>query len=353
MRKELAEEREIADDLTETTVDNAEPKRTEEDFDRALDAALEASIQSDAKGDEAFPRTESSAAAKSTPAAVEASAKSDDGEVEPPAEFSAEGKDAWRRGDRKGIHAEYRRIHEARTRELSRLQTETHTLRQMSQTIAPYLEAAGLKGKDPTRAIMESVAVVNEIRKNPREALAKIAEARGIKVQFGDDGSGQNAPASPEISDLRNQVQALTSKLQADEVRRLAMQFDEVFGSMRSATNGAGEPMFPDLTPDDRGRALAMRIGSLVRSRDFVAAVRSRIPGASLRDLVVEAYRWHGGRVSESAGTRSLTDNEQIERARRAASSQPGRGLPGAKPSKRKFATLEQALDAALDELSD
>ena len=45
-----------------------------------------------------------------------------DPDPEPPSEFSASGRDAWAKKDIRGIQAEYKRIHDGRTQELTRAQ---------------------------------------------------------------------------------------------------------------------------------------------------------------------------------------------------------------------------------------
>ncbi len=73
-----------------------------------------------------------------------------------------------------------------------------------------------------------------------------------------------------------------------------------------------------------------------------------RIPGAGLRELVVEAYRFHGGRVDESQA-KSPQTQEHLTRARRAAASVPGRAGQSSRP-KKTYKDFDSALDAAFEE---
>src|SRR5690606_9927362 len=113
--------------------------------------------------------------------------------------------------------------------------------------------------------------------------------------------------------------------------------------------NKAGGTRFPDVKNDEEGTRLAANIGSLVRQPEFQAAVRARIPGASLREFVVEAYRWYGGRVDESEGAKSQVNH--LEKAKRAAASVPGRGASNGALPKKKFSDVGDAIEAALEAL--
>ena len=70
--------------------------------------------------------------------------------------------------------------------------------------------------------------------------------------------------------------------------------------------------------------------------------------------MIIEAYRWHGGRVVEQAGSNSSgTPQKHIEKAKKAAASKPGRAPVSAGPNPKKYRTLSGALDAALADLED
>lgn len=273
-------------------------------------------------------------------------------EIEPPNGFTAEEKAAWKQGNVKAIQKGFQRLALERERVVSQAQNEGGTYRKLAETVAPYIEAAGMKGKDPATAITEALAVVNAINKNPQQALAAIAQLKGVTLGAApQNGQQQNGPdLTQHLTPLQTQLNTVTEYIKTSQQRDVAASFSQVFDSMMNEKNKAGTTRFPDVKTDEEGTRLASNIGSLVRSPDFQAAVRSRIHGAGLRELVVEAYKWYGGRIDDSEATKSQVNH--LAKASRAASSVPGRGGSAGQLPKKKFVDTGDAIDAALDELT-
>lgn len=267
--------------------------------------------------------------------------------VEPPAEFSQAAKEAFKKGDLKTVQAEYTRIMKSRTQEMSRVQNEHQSVKQLAQVMMPYIETVAGQGKDPYRAITEAIGVIAEINKDPYKALKEIAEVKGIKITI--EGEPKENGHHPEITSLRDEVSQLKNKQATAELQQLGQMFGQVFETMQKETNKAGSQRFADLTDDEAGLARAGQIGSLIRSQDFQRAVQARIPGAGLRDYVEQAYRWFGFRVDDSEPSRSQASNH-IQKANRAAASVPGRGVANAVPNRKK-GDWDHAINAALEEL--
>ena len=71
-------------------------------------------------------------------------------EVEPPAEFSAKAKEAWKNKDYKTVNEEYLRLHNSRTialtraqQEKDRLEKEVRPVRDLSQKVKDYFAVRG------------------------------------------------------------------------------------------------------------------------------------------------------------------------------------------------------------------
>ena len=356
---ENTEEETVGVDISDATAEEKSIVR-EADLDSALDNALE--THKEEKPEPKVEAKEPEATEEEAPKVEkEAAPKQRDPNLECPAEFTAEGKQAWAKGDISKVQAEFKRLNHARTAEVTRLQTEHSRmskeysgLKDLAKLVNPYIEASGQSGKDPTKAIMEAVAVVTEINKDPVKALQAIARLKGIKASIGD-GTAPKAEQNEDVRALQSDVSTLRSKLEAQELKETAGYFRNVFESLQAEKNAAGAPKFPALSNDEAGIRLSGKIGSLVRNAEFRQAVQERIPGAGLREFVVEAYRWQGAQVDDStAPLKSPQSNqEHIAKARRAAASQPGRPSRFSPSQKGKAKDIGSALDMAFGELAD
>ena len=255
---------------------------------------------------------------------------------EPPAEFSAAGKAAWKSKDIGGIQKEFRRIHDGRTAEISRAQRaereareEGKTYRELAKIAAPYIEARGSQGVTPEKAIMEALALINEFKKgDPATVKAELLKI-GIDL---DKAPAQSATAmsNPEIKALQESVNELKKDKEDQVFQRTVQTFDTVFKNLSSQKTRTGECVFPDLLDtSEEGKQLAFEIGSLTKDRAFVDRILRRFPDADLTVVVREAYKARGGRVSgEPVKVSTETKQQHIERSRRATAALPGRVAP-------------------------
>lgn len=260
--------------------------------------------------------------------------------VEPPQEFSAAGKKAWEKGDIAGIQSEYRRIHDLRTKELSRAQTEartaretaakeTQTWRDFAQKVKPYIEARGQEGVAPEAAIIEAMNLVHAF-KSADPATAK-AELKRIGIDL-DAPAKQTASAElppqvqKEIKELRDYIDNDKKEREGQKFQQLSGVFNSVFVKMGQEKNRTGEPVYLDLSDNsDEGIALAKRLGSFALNPEFQAGVLRRFPGADFERVCREAYLAAGGRVSNEPAKVSQSNQQHLEKSRRAAALTPGR----------------------------
>lgn len=317
------------------------PTNLEEDISAALDKAIAEHADKPQK-EQAAPE----APKEEKPAAKAPEKPHDEGEP-PPAEFNRPEQEAWKRGDVKAIQAAYRRINTTRTQEVTRLQNEHRDLRKLAEVVHPYLEAAGQRGKDPYRAIQEAVSAINEIRKDPRAGISELLRLHKLTPDdLKEKSAGQTATEASTA--LTSRLERVEHEITRREHQEVANAFGTVFDQLGAATNKAGGKLFPDINESEAGIALAGRIGSTVWDKNFQQAVRERIPDATFGDFVIEAYRWHGGRVDQSAGVSS--PQEHIQRAKRASASSSG-VVRRAASAPKKFKTLDEALDSTLEDL--
>lgn len=250
-------------------------------------------------------------------------------DLEPPAEFSAAGKEAWRNKDFAGVQKEFKRIHDSRTAEITRAQQaerqareEGKTYRELAKMAAPYIEARGAEGVTPEKAIMEALALINEFKKaDPKTVKAELARI-GINL----DESGQGSTDTNQISTLQERLSKLEQEKEAQDFRSTTQIFAQSISSLANLKTRTGEPVFPDfLDNSEAGIQFARELGSLTKDERFQAGVLRRFPDADHTVLVREAYKYLGGRVSGEPVTVSKSTNpQQIEKARRAAASTPG-----------------------------
>lgn len=259
-----------------------------------------------------------------------------DDDLEPPAEFSAAGKNAWKSKDVRGIQQEFKRIHDSRTTEITRAQrAEREALavakpaKELADRVRNYLSVRGEDNLPDEVKIAQALQLVDEMRKRDGDSVR--AELLKMGIDLDKKGArADSADNNSELTSLRETVLELKKDKDAQEFNRTIQTFDSAFQTLTSQKTRSGEPLFPDLLDtSDEGKALAHEIGSLTRDDRFQAGVLRRFPDADFTTVVREAYKYAGGKVSSDTVTVSSASNQQqIERSRRAAAANPGRTAP-------------------------
>ena len=330
-----------AEEVKETETPETETKTASEDLSQALDRAL---AESDKPDEEK---------AAPAPAAEKEAAAPEEKPLSPPAEWTGEEKEAFKELNVKSQKAALR-LHQSNRAEFTRFrqekgqfEQESATIKQLADTVKPFIEATGKQGKNPYQSIQEAVAIVQEIRANPKMLQALEAARKG----GGDAATTGAAPADDKISSVLATVEELKRELATERTQKAAQFFGQTFSEVVGVKNAAGGTRLPDINDTDAGLKLAGLVGSTIRSSEFQQAVLARNPNANLKDMIVEAYRWHGGRVDDAAGNGQSTPQKHIQTAKKAAASKPGRAPVSAGPNPKKYTTLSGALDAALADL--
>lgn len=257
-----------------------------------------------------------------------------DADIQPPAEFSAAGKKAWAEKNLSEIQKEYARIHTARTQEITRAQRaereareDAKTWRELGKMAAPYIEARGQQGVTPQQAMMEALALIQEIKKGDPSSIKSELKKIGIDLdsQNSHSSTAKNFDDS-KINTLQERLERLESERENQRIQTLAITYDNVFKKVISEKTRTGETVFPDLLDNsEKGIEFAKELGSLTQDQRFQAGVLRRFPDADLSTVVKEAYKYLGGKVAGESVTVSPENNTtHIVKSRRAAASTPG-----------------------------
>ena len=280
--------------------------------------------------------------------------------LSPPAEYNAEEKADFAMLSRKNQEAALR-LHKSRQSKLEEIKAESAELqwaKDIAKEVTPFLKARGDK-EPPYSQIVKALKMVNEVDSNTKGAVAQILEAKGIKVPEGFLDENPNVIPDKllqeKIAPLQEELNSVKARLaQEDQAKNEAFLFQN-WQAFEQEKNASGKLKYPDLANPETGLHLASNIGSLVSgktemSKQFIANAEARIPDLTFPKLMLEAYRFFGGKVDESEAPRSQKpQNNHLAISRRAASSIPGRGVQTASVgSEKKFSSRREALAHAL-----
>jgi len=132
-----------------------------------------------------------------------------------------------------------------------------------------------------------------------------------------------------ELDNLKSYVENEKKEKEAVAFQNTVRLFDSVFANLSSQKTRTGEPVFPDINDSPSGIEFARELGSLTKDEAFQRGVLRRFPDADFSVVVREAYKYLGGRVSGEPVKVSTQSNQQhLQRSRRAAAATPGRTAP-------------------------
>lgn len=265
-----------------------------------------------------------------------------DADSEPPAAFNKEEAEAWRMKDIAGVQRAFRRIDTARLAELSRAQTAEKKAREeiekerasvkpardMAERVRNYLSVRGEENLPDEVKIAQALQLVDEMRKGDGKAVK--AELLKMGIDLDKASEKTTSEKNPDIDALQKTVEALKQERENEKLEKTTHTFDSAFQFLRSQKTRAGEPVFPDLfDTSEKGMRFAERIGSRTSDPYFKARVAELFPDGDFTVLVREAYKAELGRVSGEPVQVSTKSNQQhIDKSRRAAAAVPGRTAP-------------------------
>ncbi len=321
---EIKEETLPTQELQEVVTPAPEPKFDKMNNREALERAITEKRETQPSGTER--KTEAPQPTKSeVKQAVEA-------DLEAPAEFSAAGKQAWKDKNITGIQKEFRRIHDSRTAEISRAQTEARLAREEAKSYSDidnfaseYVKERAKEGVPKGQAMREAFQLIYEFKKGDPSTVK--AELKRIGIDLDAAPGAKSQPTEdPRYDHLQKTVDSLIKEREDQKIGQIAQTFESVFSGMRSQVTRTGEPVFPDLLDySEEGIEFARVLGSRTKDPYFIKRVRAQFPDADFSVLVREAYKSAGGRVQGEPVQVSKNNQQHIEKSRRAAASTPGR----------------------------
>lgn len=274
---------------------------------------------------------------------------------EPPAEYSAKERADFLRLPRESQEIQLRLDKSRKTRidEIKAAAREYQEIKGLADTLTPYLKAVGVK--QPTEvALKKAVQMWQEFETgDPYQAAAAYLKAKGVNVPA--ELLKQESEGDEKIKPLQNELNEIKQKIASAEQAQASTILQNVWSEFETTKNAGGDTKYPDINNTESGLRLSSSIGSLVRgdtelSKQFITNVQARIPNLTYPALLEEAYKYCGGKISEASTTRTQeTQKSDIQRARRAASSVPGRGIAStASNGTKKFKSYREAASAAL-----
>lgn len=288
-------------------------------------------------------------------------------ELKAPAEFTNEEKEDFAASSRKQQEASLRLYKSSRKRfeEIKQATQEYKEIKSLADSTAPFLKVMGVKEKNEV-AIQKALALWHgfEYAENPKFAAAQYLMAKGIDPpkEWLDGEKGNNflygnAADDSKIKPLQEKLNLLENRLAQEDKVKVESVLNQTWQSFEATKNASGTSRYPDLQ-GQAGIEKAARIGSLVSgltdlSKQFIASARDRIPDLTYMKLLEEAYRFNGGRIDDTAATKTQSAQNHLLKAKRAASSVPGGASSvGVNGAKKKFLTYREAAAAALADLN-
>jgi hypothetical protein len=259
------------------------------------------------------------------------------------------------------------RLHESRQRwaiDLNKRHENVKHIETIEADVGAYLKAMGDKNVDPRDAIFKAIKLYKEANTNPDQFAEEFIKAKKLQ---GWTKAQAEAAAEKIVTDpsLQARIDALEGKVKEEDTQRQTAaqeQFKTVFFNGWQAFENQklenGEPKFPDVDNTEKGLQLASKIGSLVGgkselSKQWLANLRERFPSATIQTAFEEAYKFYGGKVSQSDIPKVLTKDKNLERTKRLLASQPGKSaLSSATGGKVTYKTRKEAIAAAMEHLS-
>lgn len=255
-------------------------------------------------------------------------------ELEPlraPAEYNAEEIADFNASTRKQQEAALR-LHQSSRRRVYEIQEATRKYedsKKLAEAIAPILKARGIK--EAPEVVMKKSAELwqrFEYAEDPQRAAAEYLLAKGVQppAEWLEDKTSVISDA--KLTALQERQDRLEARQAQEDRARTESVLIQHWQNFEATKNASGTHKYPDIhTPS--GIQLAARVGSLVNgqtalSQQFIQDAQNRIPGIDANKLIEEAYRFYGGRVDDSQGTKNQTAQNHLIRAKRAASSKPG-----------------------------
>jgi len=262
-----------------------------------------------------------------------------------PAEWESEDKEDFKVLSRKQQEATLK-LHSKRQKWFDSIRKEAEDVkhyRQMEQDVAPYLKAMDGKGVDPRTAMFKAIQLYKAAESNPNEFISEFVKAKQLdgwtKTQA--ENAAEKIVSDPtmqkDIFDIKSELSSRREAEDRESQELFKTSFESHWSDFENTTNEAGSKKFPSISNTEEGIKLASNIGSLVGgqtelSKQFLSNVKTQNPDATYTDALIQAYKYFGGKVSDSREVPQVPKSNQFKTNNiRASASVPGRTALAAK----------------------
>ena len=271
--------------------------------------------------------------AKSASTTVDAEEEEEEKEIPVPNDWSAKGKEAFKKYD-KVAQAELSRLSKEyqayRQREINNFITqkkqfeqEKNHFKSVTDTVTRFLPHWGKQGITPEAAMSEVCAFYTQFMTDPAGTIEDMARAAGLKVQVA--GARQKENVDPRINSLTEELSSIKNLISSSQaqaidyqVQALGQQIDEEYESLRDEEAQPGRYKYPDLhNPQFCKKYIEPLVTELARANP---------EEANWGELIKRAYIASGGRVIPSNSPTRLNGTRSTTAARRASASVSGIG---------------------------
>lgn len=326
----LVEEQEEQHVKESSTTEEPVKKPAEE----TVEETIAKSISELAKAEEEPKEEVKQTAPRSSRKAKDSSTSSSDSEsIQAPNDWSAEGKEAFKRFDpaaQKELARLSKDYQAYRQREVNNFIKQRQSFEQerghfksITDTVTRFLPLWGRDGITAEAALSEVCSFYTQYMHDPESALLDLAQRAQIKLDIPNRKRSQEK-ADPQFNALTQRLESVENLLNSSQTQAvqyqtqaLGAQIDEEFEGLRDEEAQPGKYKYPDLHDPQFCR---QHIEPLV-----IALAKANPEGANWSELIKRSYIASGGRVVPSNVSTRLNGQRSMA-AQRAASSISGVG---------------------------
>ena len=310
----------------------------------------EGTVEPDGDEGNGEPVEESKSEKPSKEAAPEAEVaqSADDSDDDFPFSWKNEDKDAWKKADPslravvKRREAELKKLVDAKVSEANGVYSKFAGL---DKELAPLVQEwrSEQRPLNFEQGIMRAVAFWDHFQKADKKDFVKDLANR-LQMKAEDFVETPESEKDVEIRDLRSRLEKIENGKQESEqaqVRSQTQEFQnqlsEGFAAFRKSRNVLGEVKYPQAEIPGVAAYMASLIPQLIQ----------RVPGKSMHDYMLEAYKQAGGQIHSGQGGRST--NQNTESLKAAARSGYSKGV--VPQNSASYDSYDAAMQAAAEKL--
>ena len=218
----------------------------------ALEAAYDASLKGVDSGEATAQDAPEAKPAGASPEAEQSNVAEAETPIEPPAHWSDEHKEAFRKLDRHGqtfLLDRHKSMESDYTRKTTEIAEQRKRYESVVKALEPYRPKLQAYGLDEATAVQRLIGAQQYLEANPTEAIKKFAADYGVDLsRLVAPVSEQSTFTDPETDSLRRELQQIKSNLEAQErARRFAetQTYQAQIDSFKDSKDEKGEAKYP------------------------------------------------------------------------------------------------------------